>query len=85
MGFGFGNDDDEEDGKPKGIEHKLGDILRYKRWEDLVVGMKVQSILTGTTGHISELEKLLDTIHIAWDNGKVSRASRLDMDKVILI
>lgn len=85
MGFGFNDTDtDTGDGKPKELEHKLSDVLSYRSWSNLKVGMRVQSILTGSTGSIVELEETLNTIHIAWDNGKVSRASRLDMNKVII-
>lgn len=86
MGFGFGNEQDEEEVKTtKEIKHNYFDTLKFKPWDKLECGQEVQSVLTGMSGVITKVDEKYFLIEIDWKNGKNSRASKNDLSKVIVL
>ena len=83
MGFGFGAKNDEEDDKPKELEYNHYKTLKFKDWCELEIGMEVKSVVTGTIGSISNINKQYFLVEIDWENGKHSRCSKSDLDKVV--
>lgn len=84
MGFGFVKDDEEKNTGPK-IKHNYRDRLVHIDWDKLVVGTKVQSVLTGVKGTIVEKSKQWYKIKISWDNKKESYVGHKYYENVIII
>ena len=84
MGFGFNDTIKEKETGPK-IEYKWSHKVTSNDWEDLSVNMRVQSILTGVKGTITELVDEWFIISVKWDNEKISSTSHKYYDNVILI
>ena len=84
MGFGFVEEEKEEHTGPK-IEYKITDKLPYFNWDELLVDMRVQSLITGTEGSIVGLFPEWKEIDIFWDNGKSSFYRHDSLDNVIVI
>jgi len=83
MGFGFVKDNEEEtDSK---IKHNFKDRLVYIDWEKLIVGTKVQSVLTGVKGTITKKTEQWNKITISWDNDRESCFGHKYLDNVIII
>ena len=85
--LGFVTDTDEADDKPKEMAHEYSETLKAHKWDAIVLGQRVQSVITRTTGNITRCVKDFSMyfIEISWANGNVSYAKHVDMDKVILI
>jgi len=85
MGFGFSDkDEDEEDTGPKVDFRERDRLIRYG-WEEVTIGLRVQSILTGTKGTITDKTEEWNKISISWDNEKTSFFSHKEFYNVIVI
>jgi hypothetical protein len=84
VGFGFANDDEEDDGQPKELPHEYVDTLRHLGDGVAVSGKRVQSALTRVTGTIVGRDEW-DRVLINWDNGNISKVTIHEGLKVIVI
>lgn len=79
-GFGF-----NDKTTAKEDEYKDSARVKWTAWKSLKVGQKVKSTLTDSDGVITKMEDVLHTISIEWENGNKSRASRYDLENVVII
>jgi hypothetical protein len=78
--FGFADD------SPRDKESKwsIFESIRHREDEEIRPGRRVVSMLTETSGVISDVDQY-NGIHIDWDNGNKSRASKMDLTTVVLV